>query len=146
MSSNTAERWWVRLAARWLARVDGVSGQIRVFSLGVTAFSTFSLVLQNSGHGEFVVPLGVIGLIVSPIYTYFYAEKGVWNQVQRDKTDMSTNYSGPVMLMDDALIGIGMFYAVHGRPPTDEELDELEGAVKQQWEEYRTGVDIDYDG
>lgn len=140
----TAQRWWVKLAARWLARIDGVSGQIRVFSLGVTAFSTFSLVLQNSGHGELVTPLGIAGLIGVPIYTYLYTEGGVWNQVARDRVDLSTDFSGPTMLMDDVQIAVGTFYAVHGRKPTQAERKEIEQAIKEQWDEYRHGLPEEY--
>jgi len=143
MGSNTAERWWVRLAARWLARVDGVKGHIQVASLGVTAFSTFSLVLQNSGHGDMVVPLGVAGLLSFPIYTYLYTEGGVWNQVGRDRQDLSTNFAGPTMLMDDVLIGVSVFAAMHGRPPNEEEFKAIEEAVDTNWQNYRDGVEIE---
>lgn len=140
--SNTAERWWVRLAARWLARVDGVSSQIRVASLGVTAFSTFSLVLQNSGRGELVVPLGIAGIIGVPIYVYLYTEGGVWNQVQRDKEDMSANFSPPKMLIDDILTAVSVFVALYGRPPTQEEMGVIVSTIEEQWMEYRDGIDL----
>lgn len=139
--SNTAERWWVRLAARWLARVDGVKSHIQVASLGVTAFSTFSLVLQNAGHGQMVVPLGIAGLIAMPLYTYAYSEGGVWNQVSRDRQDLSTNFSGPTMGMDDTLIGVAAFVAANERKPNDEEREMIEEAVREQWENYREGID-----
>lgn len=138
----TADRWWVRAAARWLARVDGVKAHIQVVSLGVTAFSTFSLVLQNSGHGGLVVPLGVVGVIGMPIYTYLYTEGGVWNQVSRDRQDLSTNFAGPTMRMDDELIGVAVFAAVHGRPPDDDEQQAIADAVETSWQSYRDGVCI----
>lgn len=141
--SNTAKRWWVRVLARWLARVDGVKTHIQVASLGVTAFSTFSLVLQNSGHGNFVVPLGVIGLVGMPVYTYLYTEGGVWNQVSRDRVDLSTNFSGPTMMIDDTLIGVAMFAAEKGRPPDKDEFEAIEDAVARYWEEYRDGIEVD---
>ena len=141
MGSNTAERWWVKMAARWLARVDGVSSQIRVGSLGVTAFSTFSLVLQNSGHGEYVVPLGVIGLIGFPIYTYLYTEHGVWNQVNFDKNVLSSNFAGPTMRIDDEMIARSMLAALYGRELTDEEREAIKSEADATFEEYRDGVD-----
>lgn len=142
-NSNTAERWWVRVAARWLARVDGVSGQIRVFSLGVTAFSTFSLVLQNSGHGELVVPLGVAGLIAAPVYTYLYAEGGVWNQVNRDKVDLSTNFAGPTMRIDDEHIARGTIAGIKGRELNDEERQAIKAELDETFAEYRDGVNLE---
>lgn len=143
--SNTAERWWVRIAARWLARVDGVKSHIQVVSLAVTAFSTFSLVLQNSGHGEFVRPLGVVLAMLLPVYTYLYTEGGVWNQVGRDRQDLSTNYAGPTMAMDDTTIGVAAFVAIHGRKPNPDERQLIEDAVREQWDDYRDGITIDND-
>jgi len=140
--SNTAERWWVRLAARWLARVDGVSGQLRLAMLIMTGLSTATITLKQYGHGNLAWPLIAVSAFVMLIYTYLYTEGGVWNQVQRDKKDMSTNYSNPLMLMDDTLIGISAFVAVEGREPTDEEMEMIENAVRRQWERYRDGVEL----
>jgi len=138
----TATRWWVRLAARWIARLDGVTGQIQMFSLAVTAFSTFSLVLQGFGLGYIVPYLGVGGVVVGLAYTYLYTEGGVWNQVARDRQDLSTNFSGPAMYIDDVLTGVAVFSAVHGRPPDDDELAAIRAAIWDEWEEYREGIDI----
>jgi len=143
MGSNTAERWWVRSAARWLARVDGVKGHIQVVSLGVTAFSTFSLVLQNSGHGEFVVPLGVVGLLGFPIYTYAYTEGGVWNQVGRDRVDLSTNFAGPTMRIDDEMTARTMLAGLYGRELTDEERRAIQEEADVTFDQYRDGIEIE---
>lgn len=141
-NSNTAERWWVRVAARWLARVDGVSSQIRVASLGVTAFSTFSLVLQNSGHGELVVPLGITGLLTVPLYVYGYAEGGVWNQVMRDKRDLSTNFAGPTLRIDDEMIARGIQSAQKGEELSEREREAIKAELDAAFEEYRDGIHI----
>lgn len=141
--SNTAERWWVRVAARWLARIDGVSGQVRVFSLGVTAFSTFSLVLQNSGHGDLVVPLGVVGLLAVPLYTYLYTEGGVWNQMARDRADLSGNYAPPTMRIDDELIARGVLAALKGETLTRSERAAISDELDDGWHDYRDGIDIE---
>jgi len=139
----TANRWWVRLIARWLARIDGVKGQIQMFSLAVTAFSTFSIMLQGFGLGHIVPYLGGVAVLVGTLYVYLYTEGGVWNQVARDRQDLSTNFSGPTMAMDDTLIGISAFVAVNGRKPTKKEREMIEDAVKEQWDEYRDGIEID---
>ena len=140
----TANRWWVKVAARWLARIDGVSGQIRVFSLGVTAFSTFSLVLQNSGHGNLVAPLGVAGLIGVPVYTYLYTEGGVWNQVARDRVDLSTNYAGPTMRMDDEMIARGILAGQKGEQLSPQERKAVSNELDDVWEQYRNGLPEEY--
>lgn len=137
----TATRWWVRLFARWQARIDSVKGQIQAASLAVTAFSTFSLVLQGFGLGQYVLPLGIVGAIAAPAYAYLYFEGGVWNQVSRDRADMGTNFAGPSMKMDDICTGAAVFAAVHGRQPTDDELALIEDAVDEPWSEFRNGLD-----
>ena len=140
--SNTAERWWVRIVARWLARIDGVSGQLRLAMLVMTGLSTATITLKQYGHGNLAWPLIIVSGLVMLVYTYLYTEGGVWNQVQRDKKDMSTNYSNPLMLMDDSLIGIAAFVAIEGRKPTPDEREMIEEAVREQWEDYRDGVDL----
>lgn len=138
----TAERWWVRMAARWLARVDGVSGQLRLAMLVLTGLSTGTLTLRQYGHGEYAWPLIGVTAVGMVIYTYLYNEGGVRNQVSRDNTDLSTNYSGPTMFMDDVIIGIAAFAAINGRKPDQEERKMIETAVREQWEEYREGVTL----
>jgi len=141
----TANRWWVRLAARWLARIDGVTGQIQMVSLSVTAFSTFGILLQNYGLGGLVPYLGAAAAVGCLVYVYLYTEGGVWNQVAKDRQDLSTDFSGPTMKMDDTLIGVAVFAAIHERPPTKEEIETIETAVDGQWKEYRDGVLTDDD-
>lgn len=141
--TNTATRWWVQLAARWLARIDGVKGQVQMFSLAVTAFSTFSIMLQGFGLGQYVPYLGVAAVSGGTVYVYLYTEGGVWNQVSRDRQDLSTNFSGPSMLMDDVLIGIAHFVAEKGREPDEDEIAMIEAAVETQWRRYRDGVELD---
>lgn len=139
----TATRWWVRIAARWLARIDGVSGQIRLFSLAVTAFSTFSLVLQNVGLGSLVPYVGVAGVSGGLVYAYLYTEGGVWNQVARDRQDMAGNFAGPSVAIDDTVIGVATFAAIHGRKPDAEERAVIADAVREQWDDLRDGIQIE---
>lgn len=140
----TAQRWWVRLAARWLARLDGVKGQIQMFSLAVTAFSTFALMLQGFGLGYVVPYVGIIAIVVGIVYTYLYTEGGVWNQVARDRQDLSTNYAGPTMRMDDELIGLAVFAAIHQREPSPEERQAISNTLDDGWHDYRDGLSPEY--
>jgi hypothetical protein len=111
--------------------------------LAVTAFSTFSLVLQGFGLGQYVLPLGIVLLIAGPAYAYIFAEGGVWNQVSRDRADMSTNFAGPSMKMDDICTGAAVFAAVHGQEPDEKDIEVIENAVDEKWSEYREGIDVD---
>lgn len=138
----TANRWWVRTAARWLARIDGVSGQLRLAMLGLTGVSTATLTLRQYGYGQFAWPLIILIALGTVAYTYLYTEGGVWNQVSRDRQDMSTNYAGPTMLMDDVCIATGQFVAENGRKPDEEERKMIQEAIRYQWDEYREGIEL----
>jgi hypothetical protein len=139
----TAERWWVRLAARWLARIDGVSNQLRLAMLGLTGLSTALLTLQSYGHGGLAWPLISVVLGGTLVYTYLFTEGGVWNQMSRDRSDLSGNYAPPTMFMDDYLIAISVFAAVHQREPTEDEQQMIYETVRAQWQEFREGIDIE---
>ena len=139
----TANRWWVRLVARWLARVDGVSGMIRLAMLGLTGISTATLTLRQYGHGEYAWPL--IGVVAGGTlaFTYLYTEGGVWNQMARDRQDLSTNFAGPSMRMDNELVARGVLAAQERRPLSDEEREAIKRELDDAFEEYRDGLDLE---
>lgn len=139
----TADRWWVRQAARWLARVDGVSGMIRLAMLGLTGLSTATLTLRQYGHGEFAWPFIGVMLSGTLVFTYLYTEGGVWNQMARDRQDLSSNFAGPSMRMDNELIARGILAAQETRELTAEERDAIKGELDDAFEEYRDGIDLD---
>jgi hypothetical protein len=139
----TADRKWVKRGARWLARVDGVSGQIRLAMLGMTGLSTATLTLKQYGHGEYAWPLIFITGITTIVYTYLYTEGGVWNQMSRDRQDMSSNFAGPSMRMDDELIARGILAAQLGRPLREEERDAIKEELDEGFDEFRHGLDME---
>lgn len=142
----TATRWWVKIAARWLARLDGVKGQIQMFSLSVTAFSTFSIMLQGFGLGRFVPYLGVVAAVLGIGYTWLYTEGGVWNQVSRDRNDLSDNFAAPGMAMGMTLQGrqraviAEAIQEDYDREKIKERMDEETIALLQQ---FRNGIDVE---
>lgn len=145
----TADRVWVRRIARWLARFDTTKGQLQAISLSVTAFSTFSLVLQNAGLGQYVPYVGGLGAAGWLIYTYLYSEGGVFNQKQRDMTDLGDNYSGPTMLMDariEARQLASLAYVLQdedeGRSFEEIHREMLE-RTEAEWASMRDGLDIE---
>jgi len=139
----TAQRWWVRLAARWLARFDGVKGQVQMFSLAVTAFSTFSIMLQGFGMGHLVPYIGVVGLVGGVAYTYLYTEGGVWNQMSRDRQDMSANWAGPNSAIQGEMTARTLAAARKGRQLTEEERAAAREERQVTFEERREGIQID---
>lgn len=137
----TANRWWVKAAARWIARVGGVEGHLRLAMLVLTGVSTATLTLRQYGHGQYAWPLIAVVLAGTVVYTYLYTEGGVWNQTTRDKMDLSNNFAGPTIGIDDVLIGVAAFVAINGREPSQEECAMIERAVKRSWLQYRDGID-----
>ena len=139
----TANRWWVRLAARWLARVDGVSGMIQLAMLGLTGLSTATLTLRQYGHGEYAWPLIAVVLAGSLVFTYLYTEGGVWNQVSRDRQDLSSNFAGPSMRMGNELVARGILAAQEGRELTEGERRAIKTELDHAFAEYRDGIDLE---
>jgi hypothetical protein len=135
----TATRWWVRLGARWLARVDAVKGQIQMVSLAVTAFSTFSLLLQSFGLGRFVAPIGVGGVVGALAYAYLYSEGGVWNQVSRDRADMASDWSGPSQAIATEMTARALRAAERGEELDPDERRAVRSEVDAAYGELRDG-------
>ena len=138
----TANRWWVRLAARWLARVDGVSGMVRLAMLGLTGISTATLTLRQYGHGEYAWPLIGTITIGTLVFTYLYTEGGVWNQMSRDRQDLSSNFAGPSMRMGNELLARGILAAQEKRSLSDAERAAIKRELDAAFAEYRDGIDL----
>lgn len=132
----------MKIFARWQARIDASLQEINLGLRMISSGGIGSAALAYLGQRWLVIPF-LIGMIATMlIYAYATFEGGVKNQVARDRADMLSNFGGPSMLMDDTLIGISEFVAVNGRKPTEEEVEMIEEAVKEQWDEYRDGVEL----
>jgi hypothetical protein len=141
----TANRWWVRLSARWLARVDGVSGMIRLAMLGMTGLSTATLTLRQYGHGEYAWPLIGVTLVGTLIFTYLYTEGGVWNQMSRDRQDLSSNFAHPSMRMNNELLARAVLAAQENRELTEDEREAIKRELDDAFQEYRDGIELEDD-
>ena len=142
MAETTADRWWVRAAARWLARLEGVAGQLRLAMLVMTGLSTATLTLKQYGHGDLAWPLiGATG-VAMVVYTYLYAEKGVWNQVKRDRADLSTNYAGPTIRIDDEMIARGIIAGMQSGELDERTREAISKELDDAFDEYRDGVEL----
>jgi len=139
----TAQRWWVRRAARWLARIDGVSGQIRLAMLIMTGLSTATLTLQQYGHGKYAWPLiGVTGLFLLG-FTYLYTEGGVWNQMARDRRDLSNNFAGPNARISNEMLARSLAAWDKGDELSDTEVRLLKSELNNAFFDLRTGVNLE---
>lgn len=138
----TAQRWWVKLGARWYARFQTTEGLLRSLSLGVTAFSTFSLVLQNAGYGHLVPYFGVCAFVGWTAFTFYFSEGGVYNQAKRDLADLATNWAGPSMRMRAELSAVGIVAGLKESGLDTMTEQKIQTAIKERWSELREGVDI----
>jgi hypothetical protein len=139
----TAQRWWVKLFARWQARVDSSLQEINLGLRMISSGGIGSAALTYLGHRWLVIPFLASMLLAIMVYAYLTFEGGVKNQVARDRADMIGNFASPGNMIDDVLIGVAVFSAVHNRQPKDEELEMIIDTVRKQWEEYRDGIDIE---
>lgn len=139
----TADRAWVKVGARWIARIDSVQGHLGLAFQAMSGVGIASGALKYFGLDHFVAPF--IGMVAIGVlgFAYLYSEGGVWNQVSRDRSDLSNNFATPRDVIDDTLIATGVFAAQNGRPPDDDEQRAIRQAVRSQWEEFRDGIDLE---
>jgi hypothetical protein len=139
----TADRAWVKATARWIARIDSVQGHLGLAFQAMSGVGIASGALKYFGMSQFVAPFIVLVAVGVLGFAYLYSEGGVWNQVSRDRSDMSSNFATPRDVIDDTLIATGVFAAQNGRPPDEHEMDVIHEAVRGQWEEFRDGIDLE---
>lgn len=139
----TAERKPVKMVARWLARVDGVSEMIKLAMLGLTGISTGLVTLKQYGHGQYAWHLVSFVLIGTLIFTYLYTEGGVWNQKARDKRDLSSNFAGPDTRIKSEFIVRGILAGQKGEEISQEELDAIKKELDKTFLEHRKGINIE---
>jgi len=128
---------------RWLMRLQAAKGVVQMISIELTAASTVSLTLQNAGLGQYVPHVFGLAALGTPIFAFAYVEFGLFNRKNREGSDRGSNFSTPRDKIDDTLIGAAVFGAVHGRPPEEEELENIKTAVEKPWREFRDGVEVD---
>ncbi len=145
MSNNTATRWWVRMAARWLARIDGVSGQLRLAMLVMTGLSTATLTLRQYGHGEWAWPLIAVTAVLMLGFTYGYTEGGVWNTMARDRRDLSNNFAGPNARIVTEMTARGWLAGRKGEALSERERDAIAAELDAAFSDYRDGVELPED-
>lgn len=127
---------------RWLMRIQAVQGILQLIGIAVTAASTLTTALVAIGYPELAPWLLGLVLVGSPIFAYAYVELGLFNRKNRENVDRGSNYATPRDKIDDTLIGAAVFGAVHGRAPTEEELDTIKESVEKPWTEFRDGVEL----
>jgi hypothetical protein len=139
----TAQRWWVRLFARWKAKVGAVQADINLM------FSAVQTVTIASGvMAYFDVPTWAIGILMggmlvgAMLYAHLYAEGGVWNHTQRYTQERSSNYSRPIMRIDDEMIARTIIAGQQGHPCTEEQIEAIQAEGDATYVEYLDGLDL----
>lgn len=128
---------------RWLMRIQAIQGIVQMVSMAITAASTLTFALQSIGYTHLAPWVLASGLIGTPLFAWFYVDKGLFNRKNRENVDRGNNFATPRDKIDDTLIGTAVFAAVHGREPDEEELDTIENSVTKKWSDFRNGVDVD---
>jgi len=146
----TAERWWVRVGARWVARVNGVRGHLALAFQAMTGVGVVSGALKYYGLGNlapFFIALTGAGMLA---FAYLYTEGGVWNQVSRDSVDLSSNFTSPSDLLAHRIGAQHFAYLAwlqqaNGEAPDDFERirEDLVKLTEDEWARLRDGVDVE---
>ena len=138
----TADRWWVRLCARWITRINSVKGHLGLFFNAMSGVSLASGALAYIGYRELVGPF--LLCIASGVLTfaYLYAEGGVWNQVRRDQADLSNNYADPNARINTEMSARAIVSALQASQLDDEQVQALQAELDGSFADLRDGVDI----
>lgn len=129
--------------ARWLMRVQAVQGTLQLVGIAVTAASTLTSALVSIGMEQYAPYVLVGGAGFAPAYAYMYVEWGLFNRKNREGADRGNNFGTPRDKIDNGTNAAGIFAAMHGREPTDEELAVIESSIDKLWQEYRNGVPLE---
>lgn len=139
----TAQRWWVRMYARWIMRIKSVQGQLNLFFTAISGVSLASGALRYFGAStlSIVISLFLMALFLL-VYTYYYSEGGVWNQVSRDQREVSANYADPKSRINTEMTARTLAAVLEGRELNAEEREAAKTECDLVYEEYRDGYDI----
>lgn len=136
----TADGLIGRVFSRWLARVDGVSDQLRLGFLMMTGLSTATVALESYGLGSYALPVIAVTGVGVIAWTYIYTEAGLWNQMNRDRATLSDDYAGPGMRMGNEMAARGLMAAMQEGELSDEQVQAVRDELDDVWADYWDGI------
>lgn len=98
--------------------------------------------LQGFGLGRYVPLVGIFGGVFGWLYIYFYTEGGVWNQMARDRQDMSANWAGPNGVIQAKMTARTLAAAENGEPLSDKQRQAVDAEAELVFQQHRDGIDI----
>jgi hypothetical protein len=127
-------------------RAEAAGNILRIVFFGLTGLSTALFTLRAYGYGEYARYFTALLVGGTVVFMYLYAERGVYNQKNRDTADVGDNYSGPTMLMDariEARQLAYLGYAIQNGGKSLAELEEeMQAVTEQEWADLREGIDV----
>lgn len=130
------------LLGRWMMRFEASQQVLRLVFQATTAVSTLSGVLAYVGYQwavPYILGIGGVGIV---LFAFAYTEFGIYNRKNRERQEYGANFARPGNRIDDEMIGAGVFAAVHGRPPDEDEAEAIADAVDDRYQDLRDGVEI----
>jgi len=134
----------LRFLARWVMRIEACKGVLQLGLFGGTFLTTGLTALHQYGYSQYARPfITVVGVGIL-VFAYAYTESGVYNQKNRDKKDIGTNYVGPNLFMRYQMQArqlAALYRALENGHDPHEFETELIDDTEEQWADLRNGVD-----
>jgi len=74
---------------------------------------------------------------------YLYTEGGVWNQMVRDRQDMSNNFAGPNARIQAEMLAVALAAAQKGDELDESEREAVKTELETSFHDLRDGIEIE---
>lgn len=128
---------------RWLMRFEASAQIFNITFLGVTASSTLTSALADTGYSEYTGSVLATGCLLSPVIAFVYVKYGFYNRKNRENQVRGNNFAKPQNVIDDAMIARNIKAAEEGRTLTEKEREAIEQESLQGFRDYHDGIEIE---
>lgn len=127
-----------------MARVKGVQGQLSLLFQGMSGIGIASGAMKYLGAPLWAIGgFGIFFCAFLVWYIYTFSEEGIWNQVQRDRRDLSNNFAGPNGYIVSRIQAKAIVAGLQGKELTPEEEQAIEAMADKEFRALRDGIDLD---